>query len=239
MDCIYCGNKSLKYGHTEKGRQRWRCKKCGKTFTELTAKGMKPNRAPSFPFEVIALVLHWQKITPRRNRFLRWIANVVCEELGCKKKVSRQNINSWIRNPHYNEVFDKVISREEAMRLWKKAYDKKYKLSKRAEQMLEPIKEVKVKDGKAIGIIKDRLLRPKEEWVVEKMTNGFEVSEILRAMRAKIPKEFLAKLWNKKASDKGRKITFDALFESTKADMKENPWKYTFLYYEQKNNKKR
>jgi len=106
MKCPRCRSKSItKYGHS-RGKQRYICKKCQRTFTEFSYKNYPPTSIhPLF----IAYILHNYKgepldlITNETNNLLQFFKsrNV---SVGSKDKVSKPTVYKWIN--HYEAFAD-------------------------------------------------------------------------------------------------------------------------------------
>lgn len=98
MKCPDCRSKSItKYGHS-RGKQRYICKKCQRTFTEFSSNNYPPTSVhPLF----IAYILHNYKdepldlITKKTNDLLQFFKshNV---SVGSKKKVSKPTVYKWM-----------------------------------------------------------------------------------------------------------------------------------------------
>lgn len=112
MICPKCKSKSInKHGHS-RGKQRYLCKKCQKTFTEFSYKKYPPTSVhPLF----IALILHrykdesLDKMTRRVNNWLE-IFKSHNVSVGTKDKVSRSTVYKWINN--YDEFVSNVSSKQ-------------------------------------------------------------------------------------------------------------------------------
>lgn len=109
MKCLNCKSKSIiKYGYS-RGKQRYICKRCQKTFTEYSYRNFPPTSVhPLF----IALILHrysnepLDKLTKRVNNLLQLFKSKRVS-IGSKNKVSRSTVYKWLN--HY-EAFAENIS---------------------------------------------------------------------------------------------------------------------------------
>ena len=55
MVCHGCQNEAVKFGINAQGFQRWRCKYCGRTFSDIPERPLESLR---IPFEKAAQVVH-------------------------------------------------------------------------------------------------------------------------------------------------------------------------------------
>ena len=115
MKCANCNSyKNVKNGHAPSGKKRYKCKRCKKTFSEVSKKNYP---ATSVPFEFIALILHRTK-----NNSLGEIKTIVNSWLSLfkrkqlpiclKEEVSRSCIYKWRKQ--YGNIYAKLVPHKTA-----------------------------------------------------------------------------------------------------------------------------
>lgn len=112
IKCTNCqSEEKWKYGHF-RGKQRYICKKCRRTFTAGSSRDFPPT---NIPFEFIAFMLYMidrhsfkRNVTNITNFYLNIITFEKPEEI---KKISRSTIYLWRKN--YGNTYTKLISEKE------------------------------------------------------------------------------------------------------------------------------
>lgn len=112
IGCPCCGGKEItKNGHF-RGKQRYVCKECQKSFSEESRRGFPPT---TIPFELIAHILYKRERDIKGNNYRNFprVVNRLLElTILDKKKVSRSTIYSWIKK--YGNSYSDLISDERA-----------------------------------------------------------------------------------------------------------------------------
>ena len=131
ISCPCCGGEKItKNGHF-RGKQRYVCKECQKSFSEESTKQFPPT---TIPFEFIAYTLYKRERDGNNRGFCKLINKILELTILEKKKVSRSTVYSWIGK--YGNSYKSLISENEASDFFIKNIDHEAAVNR----MKQPIK---------------------------------------------------------------------------------------------------
>lgn len=181
--CPHCSNKEITKNGRFRGKQRWICKECQKTFTTDSLRRLPPT---TIPFEFIAWVLFQREAD---SKFSTKKINAYLNFLRLKKeKVSRSTIHLWEKK--YSDIYKQRMSKREIINFLKKTIEQVYIPQVPIYEKIE-VKETIPADNEklswidAVKILRDafgkerliKIIRENNEFF-EKMRKGIKKPEI-------------------------------------------------------------
>lgn len=120
MNCIFCYSANTVKNGSSRGKQRWKCNNCRKTFGENSG-----YPKTTVPYQFIAFILYKNRLYKGiKLKIFTKIVNLFYKMLK-DKEISKKTIFSWIRR--YDDKFQNWISYEDSIKWFQQNAKPKYK----------------------------------------------------------------------------------------------------------------